>query len=123
MVNQMNKSGKLELAFPPTIAEQMILKSGIRFYTTNCFCIPAPIVDRYFQSYHLLYWSGDYLLKQIKEGTITKDGITYQIRFKAGLTRGKILANLENQFPISFRIPCAEYGILPVAIIGESSNV
>ncbi len=87
---------------PFSEVDRTVLRNGIRFYSIGCTSIPAPIVSRYFTYYNLLYWSGSHLLKQIQAGIIERDNIAFRVIFHK-LSRGKILANPDKQYKLSFR--------------------
>ena len=107
-----------------------IERNAVKFYTNQCFAVPSPLADRYFKQYFLVYWRGEFILQQSesKQGYITRKNsrdmrlIDYKIVFKTPLTRGKILARLEDQFALSFREPYSEYGIDPVVFISFSNK-
>jgi hypothetical protein len=85
---------------------------------TKYFSIPEHDQWR-FQSYSLLYWKGSHLLSRIKDGMI--DGV-YQVIYHPPLTRGKILANPETQYALSFRAPNQEYNLPAYVIVGEATK-
>lgn len=122
MTNQIyNKSGQLELLpIPYNTAELLLIRSGIKFYSYQCFSIPAPIVSRYFNTYKLLYWSGHHLLDQIIAGTITRNDVAYRVVYRNQLTRGYILQNRDEQYSLSFRESYDAWNIEPVVIISRS---
>lgn len=100
-------------------ANEMIMKSGLRFYTSQCFSIPAPIVDRYFHYYKLLYWSGHHILESIEAGYIVRDNIAFRVMYYRNLTRGNILNAKDEQYILSFRMPNPDWNIDPVVIISS----
>ena len=116
--NQVNQSDQL-LLFPiPSSAERYQMRAGIRLITENSFSIPSQL-QRYFSTYKLFYWRGEFILSKIESGTITKDGIKYAVKFHRNLTRGQMLASKQNQFALSFRAPNEDWAILPVVIISK----
>lgn len=99
-----------------------IIRSGIRFYSQYCFKIPAPIVENYFSTYNLLYWSAKHTYHRIIEGFIIQDGIKYKVIYK-GMNRGQLLSIIQNdcgamQIPLSFRKPKPEYDLPAIVILG-----
>lgn len=117
--------------FPHTTnpVDRTIEMNAVRFYTNQCFAIPKPLANHYMKQYFLVYWRGSFILEQMQEGYITRKRsidnrlLRYKIVFKTPLTRGKILARLENQFALSFREPFQEYGINPVVFISFSNKM
>jgi hypothetical protein len=97
-------------------------RNATRFYATKCFAIPPPLVQSHFSKYYLLYWSGSYLLEQIKQGAIAHNGIVFAIEYKRGLTRGRIIANMQDQYALSFREPQLRLALLPVVIISATNR-
>lgn len=116
--------GQKELfPIPANKAEELILRTAIKKYSEELWSIPYPLQYKYFQEYYLLYWKGSHLIKQVKEGYLyNHDGFGYKIVYKPGLTRGKILANLDAQYPLSFRNPSTEWNLLPIVIVGEAKS-
>lgn len=58
----------------------------------------------------LLYWSGDYILKQMKHGVLfDEQGDKFYVQFVKGLTRGKILA--EEHRRLAGKLPSAQYAL------------
>ena len=104
------------------LLDHTVLRNSIRFYSTKSFTIPSEISVQYFSKYYLVYWRGAYLLTQIKSGTIQHNHTLYSVVYKRGLTRGKILATLEDQFAISFRKPNIDLDLPAIAIISESNR-
>jgi hypothetical protein len=86
--------------------DKLVLKSALRFYTTQCSSIPTSIVSRYFQdtgTYQLLYWSAEYILEKSKMGTILHNGTLYTIIYK-NCNRGVIhRSNAKTNYKLSFR--------------------
>ena len=106
---------------PANRAEQLILRTAIKKYSEELWSIPYPLQYKYFYEYFLLYWKGEYLIKKAVEGYLQNHmGTTYKIVYKPGLTRGKILANLSGQYPLSFRSPNPEWNLSPIVIVGEA---
>lgn len=108
----------------PNTMDMQIERNAVRFYSTKCFSLPLPITSRYFKHYFLLYYRGDYILNQINDnqGFLRYKNTKYQIVYKLPLTRGKILARLQDQFALSFREPFSEFGIDPIVIISFSNG-
>lgn len=102
---------------PYNQAERLLIQSGIRYYTLGCSRIPAPIVDKYFDTYYLLYWRGTHLLEQIQAGLIEKYDQAFKVVYHNNLTRGNIIESKDSQFALSFRAPKAEWGISPTVLI------
>lgn len=67
----------------------------------------TPAFKSLLSHYQLLYWSPLYFLDTSEHGTITRGGITYNIVYGGGFTRGKILRlskeNTRIQLALSFR--------------------
>lgn len=67
----------------------------------------TPELRNVLSHYQLLYWSPAYFLDTSEHGTITRGGITYNIVYGHGCTRGKILKlskeNTRIQLALSFR--------------------
>ncbi len=101
-------------------ADRILIQSGVRFYTENCFVIPAPIVSKYLKTYKLIYWHGFFLLATMQAGMIERDGVAYRVKFHRNLTRGYIIAHKEQQFALSFREP-ADENLYPYVLISSSS--
>lgn len=83
---------------------------------SNIWNIPertVPKLDKHF----LLYWSGSWIISQSKEGTILRDGIEYIVIYFS-VTRGKVLANQNLQYPLSFR----KLGSDAYVLIGDSAK-
>jgi hypothetical protein len=97
-------------------------RSAARFFSTRCFRLPAPIVENHFSVYYLLYWRGSHLYDMIDSGTILHNGTIYQVVYKHGLTRGKILARLQDQYALSFRQPQSRLDLPAVVMISETIN-
>ena len=72
------------------------------------------------ESYFLMYWSGKYIISEMKDGVITKDGVRYHVSFAHNCTRGKILANKSNQYRLSFRRFKKEHNIPNFVVISFS---
>ena len=108
--------------------DRTIEMNAVRFYTNQCFAIPTPLANQYMKQYFLVYWRGSFILEQMREGYISRKTsqdnrlLKYKIVFKTPLTRGKILARLEDQFALSFREPYSEYGIDPVVFVSFSNK-
>lgn len=100
-------------------AEYITMQSGIKFYTEKVFAIPYPVSTWYFSYYKLLYWTGSHTLSQIVAGTITRDSEAFRVVFHNGLTRGYILANPDEQYALSFRIPENEWELYPTVLISS----
>lgn len=101
--------------------DRTIMRSGIRFYTTQCFKIPEPIIEAEFTVYNLLYWSIKHTYHRIIEGMIEKDGIKYRVIYK-NVTRGFLLQAINNdcgnmQVSLSFRKPKEEWDIPATVLI------
>jgi len=105
---------------PASRADSLLIKSGLRFYLANVFAIPAPIVDRYFSYYKLLYWTGHHTIDSIEAGMIVRDNIAFYVRYHNDLTRGAILRNPTAQYALSFRNPKPGFGD-PVVLVSISS--
>lgn len=107
-------------------ANEMIMRSGLRFYNNHCFKIPQSIADRYFGYYKLLYWSGSHILESIEAGFIVRDDICFKVQYHKELNRGKILAaskqNCNEQYILSFRSANKDWQIDPVVIISEGRS-
>lgn len=77
--------------------DQQIERNAVRFYTEHCFAIPAPLVTQYMKQYYLVYWRGEFILDQMREGFIIRKTsqdnrlIQYKVVFKTPLTRAKSL--------------------------------
>ena len=97
-------------------------RNATRFYATKCFSIPPPLVSSHFSKYYLLYWSGSHLIEQIQHGAISHNGTIFAIEYKRGLTRGRIIARLEDQYALSFREPQSRLALLPVVIISATNR-
>ena len=74
---------------------------------------------------YLLYWSSHHFLSCSTEGTILREGISYQIRYHR-TTRGKILSSVENQVTpsqvaLSFRSNGTDHYVL-VSLLSESAH-
>lgn len=111
-------TNQLELfPIPYNHAEFLLLKSGLHFLTTASATIPKPIVSRFIPIYYKLYWQGIHLLSRIESGCIVRDGITYNVIYGKGLTRGKIIANIQAQYCLSFRKAADQYHLKPVVFI------
>lgn len=114
-------------AHSPNTLDYTLVRNAVRFYSTNVFSIAPPLAQLYFNRYYLLYWRGDHFIAQSADAagtiTITKDSIAYQIVYKNGLTRGKILANIGDQIALSFREPFPEYGLHPIVLVSTASNM
>lgn len=109
---------------PNTDVEKQIIIRALRQYTTEHFYLPSSVIgDRYLRYHKLLFWKGTYLLEKMQEGTITRDGIIFQVHFygRSKLSRGAIVRNPEAQYCISFRATKEEYPILPVALIASAT--
>jgi len=106
--------------------DRMVIRNGIRFYTTQCLSIPAPVIIKYFQYYKLFYHSAEYTIREIANGIIEKDGIAFKVKYHKSLTRGRILWNQQynpfTQYRLSFRAPKSEYDIPAIVIISECEN-
>jgi hypothetical protein len=65
------------------------------------------------EEYHLVYWSGKYILKELQEGRLyDRKGNRYHVSFASGLSRGSILRNDSiQQYRLSFRKPLPHYNI------------
>lgn len=88
---------------PLNAVDNLIVRQGLRFYSTYCPRIPRQVVASYYSYYKLLYWSGHHLLESIEAGVICRDDIAFRVLYFDKLTRGKILANPDAQYAISFR--------------------
>jgi hypothetical protein len=97
-------------------------RSAVRFYSTRCFRLPAPIVENHFSKYYLLYWSGAYLFGEIQNGAIVHNGTLYRVEYKPGLTRGKILGNMQDQFALSFRAPQDRLDLPAIVLISVTNR-
>ena len=97
-------------------------RNATRFYATKCFAIPPPLVSSHFSKYYLLYWSGSHLIEQIVHGAISHNGVVFALEYKRGLTRGRILARLEDQYALSFREPQPRLALLPVVIVSATNK-
>lgn len=75
-----------------------------------------------FSNYYLLYWGGDYLRKRIIEGrgTLTRDGIVYNVSYEKGLTPSMIQGKA--QFKLSFRKPKPEFELPGIVYISVSTK-
>jgi hypothetical protein len=104
---------------PYNEAENLIIRSGIRFFNNNMQRIPYPVAYRYFKYYKLLFWSGQHIIESIEAGIICRDDIAFIVRFnkKQNLTRGYILNHKEDQYTVSFRAAKDEWNIDPVVYI------
>lgn len=109
---------------PYSYSEKLLIQSGIRYLIGNQFSIPKPLVDKYFHTYYLLYWSGKHLISKLsnREGFIEKDGILWKVIFHKGLTRGKIAANLDSQYALSFRQADEWLRQHPTVLISKSGD-
>jgi len=121
------KTGRnLELFPSPevSVVEFKSIKSAVRFYSTNIFHIGPQISRMYFKEFFLLYWSGDWIIESSKNnaGILNRNGKAYEIVYKIPLTRGKILARLDDQFMLSFREPFADYQLDNVVIVAQSRS-
>lgn len=113
-----------------TASQHQNIRSAIRFYSTKCWHLPAPLQQKYFKSYYLLYWSGSHLAKQLQDAegclvhrnNLTNIPIRYRVEFHRNLNRGKILMNPDTQYALSFRIPDAEWKLDAVVMISESNQ-
>lgn len=72
-------------------------------------------------TYYLKYWSGKYLIQEIKEGVIKADNRIYHIVFQKPLSRGQILLNHPNQqYKLSFRAAMEDFNLPAFVFISES---
>lgn len=114
----------------PNPVDKTIERNAIKFYTEKVFSIEDPIARKYYKQYFLVYWRGSFILDQSSNtnGTISRKTSTdnrivqYKIVYKTPLTRGKILARLDDQFALSFREPFPEFNIQPVVIVSFSNR-
>lgn len=110
---------------PHDHADWLIIRSGIRQYSLHSFCIPAPIVQKYFSYYKLLFWSGTHILESIEAGMIVRDNISFYVHYHGSLTRGKIVQKPDSQYRLSFRKPLPGFGdpIVLIDYVKEIKNV
>lgn len=85
-------------------------------YLTKFKRIPALTIansEDAFKIYQLHKWSGEYLLESINpdKGTIIRYNEEFIVLYLGGCTRGKVLANQQDQYWISFRKAAPIYGI------------
>ena len=83
-----------------------VSKTMVRALMQNFFKFPEECKDL-LSSYHLVYWSTSYFKEKINEGTIEKDGISYQIIYKDSFSE---LSKL-GQVKLSFRSAIKEYNL------------
>jgi hypothetical protein len=90
-------------------------KSLLRHLLTEFTSFPENYRD-VLDSYYLLYWTPQYLDANIKQGTITHSGKTYQVIFKCirPLTRNPCA-----QVKLSFRSPKAEFDLPSYVIVSH----
>lgn len=114
----------LDLFPEANTVEYNSIRNAVRFYSTQVFAMGPNVSRLYFKEYFILYWSGDWIIESSNEGKLNRNGKQYQIVYKSPLTRGKILAKLDDQFILSFREPLDGFQLNPVVIIsGGKRNV
>lgn len=126
--NQHQKEQINLFPLPLTASDHQNIRSAIRFYSEHCWSLPQPLIDNYFIEYKLLYWAGDYLLDNLttNEGQLmrinplTSAKKCYKLAFHRNLTRGKILADRQKQYALSFRIPAAKWNLPAIVLIGAA---
>jgi hypothetical protein len=125
LIDQSEYLRQQSLEFPPSPlsnVERQVMRNGIRFFTSHVFAIPYPVAVANFSYYKLLYWSGHHTLESIEAGIIVRDDIAFIVRYHRDLTRGKILANPDAQYAISFRAPRKDWNIDPIVLISEATK-
>lgn len=76
-------------------------------------------------SYHILQWECKYLLSEVREGMLYKEGIAYQVIYhKTDPTRIKRAGNKHatSYVRISFRVAALEFDVPPVALVKLYAN-
>lgn len=107
-----------------------ITRSEIDYIARSSFKIPNQY-RQYFQSMHLLYWSGEYVLKRMQNGMIRtlENDAGYHAVFIEGLTRGQIIGEIARnkeqnlppmQYALSFRRAVEEFKIPALVLIRVS---
>lgn len=102
-----------------------VQRSVIQDISQNSFYLhQQPLnIQECFKSKHLVYWSGEFILERIKNGVILGGTTTsFHVHFMGDLTRGDILANKEEQFALSFRIPQKEFALGNFVLIAARSG-
>jgi hypothetical protein len=105
------------IPIPYSFADEVVLRSGIKFLSYNVLSIPTPIVQKYFPLYKLHYWSGSYIIQQIQAGMIERHGVAFIVQYYDGLTRGYILANPDEQYKLSFRSGLMNDPVVLISIV------
>jgi hypothetical protein len=73
------------------------------------------------QTYKLNYWSGKYIIQEMKEGMIWNKGKFYHVAFHKHVTRGRILiADNLQQYRMSWREALPEYDLPPYVYISAA---
>lgn len=109
-----------------------ITRSDLEYVARTNFTIPN-VYREYFESMHLLYWSGEHLINKIRNGMIRtlENDAGYHAIFIDGLTRGQIIGEIANskeknippfQYGISFRRANCEFNIPALALIRVSKT-
>ena len=115
---------------PVTTVDLQNTRSAIRFYSSKCWNIPSPLVSNYFSEYYLIYWSGMYLSEKLANSggylvridPLTSRKKSYKVEYSRSLTRGKILANPDAQFALSFRSPSVDWNLDNVVLISAANR-
>ncbi len=66
-------------------------------------------------NYYILRWQADYFLSSMVEGTIKRDGITYQVIYHN--CDSVMVARTQYTLLLSFRALQSEYGAQPVVLV------
>lgn len=104
-----------------------ITRSEVDHVARTNFKIPGTY-RQYFQSMHLLYWTGEHILKRMQNGVIKtlENDAGYHVVFIDGLTRGQIIGEIERskesnkpamQYGLSFRQAKPEFKIPALVLI------
>jgi hypothetical protein len=91
--------------------------SIIHHIAVNNFVVHPNYVDC-FSKYFLLYWEGQYIVRECKDGQIRKDGVDYLVIYH-NCTRGMILNDPYSQYACSFREPQPEFGLCAYVLISK----
>lgn len=86
-------------------------RSSTSYIARNYFAIPEQYQDL-FAKYYLLYWTGEHLSKQVKEGKLIHQDTEYVIIFRKPCLK----VFRESQIRLSFRQPKVEFA-LPAYVI------
>lgn len=88
----------------------------------NTFSIPLDL-QGIFSSYFLLKWEATYFTALLHEGTIERDGVTYQVIYKdTGAARITRQAEAGKNLLLSFRELQEEYKAMPTVLVRITSK-